>query len=404
MSSETYSTYYVAVDRNELLRQARLAAARSAANEARWRADAAIGRFRAAQALLAFGTIPVADLPVVEEASAEGLERFATRADAFVRDLDAAIGRAKAVDRLHSIASASRDGGGPIGDWSEELRARSAARPGVASKAGDPEMQRTRRQEMAARIVGRLGCALGVKEQREFDALCAEIIGCTDTARGESLATELRLRVQRANDRAERVSADAAAAAGLAQRLSGLDGEDVVRLRAELRSVSDGVSRLPRDLAERVERTKSKAEKRADDAYVNLVLREELSRLGYDVGPEFATLFTAGGEAIVRRREQSEYGVEVGVDAERGTFELSVVRLGECAEPPTADRAFKDKSAEERWCRDDENLTAAMQARGVKRRTIRLLPPGAGAVRVPRSKRAAGSRRIRREDALHRES
>ncbi|MEA2689981.1 MAG: hypothetical protein QOD51_2588, partial [Candidatus Eremiobacteraeota bacterium] len=321
-------------------------------------------------------------------------------AGAFVRDTQARIAQAEAVDRLHTLVRQSQGGTLPVADWSGELQERARA----ARAAQAPALaERERARDTVQRIVGRLECALGADEERNINTLCSALLGCADAARAEGLATELRLRVQRANERAARAKADAAAAVELVQHLRGLEGDDVTGVLTEVQCVIDGTVPLRNELRERVDAVQRAAEKRADDAYVSQVLREELTRLGYETGPEFATLFTGGGEAIVRRPEQPEYGVEVGVDAARGTFELSVVRFAEAAAEDGADRAFVDKSAEERWCKDHDELSAALIARGVKRRTIRQLPPGAQAVRIVRAARDGTPRRVRRDGALQRE-
>jgi hypothetical protein len=401
MSSQTYSSYYVAAGLNELLRRARLGAAAQAARGARARVEAALAAARSAQSELAFGTVEMgAPPPIRASDSASDLERYVTLAGAFVQQTQARIARAQAVDRLHTLGLQSHSGAGPVTDWSDDLAERAAAgRAAQAAAHAEPE----RPADLVRRIVGRLECALGADEQRHFDTLCTAIAGCADAGRADGLATELRLRVQRANERANGAKADAAAATALVQRLRGLEGEDVTAVLGDLQRVVDGAVPLCQELHDRVDSVQRAAEKRADDAYVSEVLRQELARLGYQTGPEFATLFTGGGEAIVRRPEQPEYGVEVGVDAARGTFELSVVRFGDGAQQHGADREFADKRAEERWCEDHDELSAALVARGVKRRTIRQLPPGAQAVRIVRAAGDGATRRVHREERLQRE-
>jgi hypothetical protein len=400
MSSSTFQTYYV--DVNELLRRARLAAASQAARDARGRVEAALAAVREAEWQHGAGSVEIAAPPAAGVGTTEALERYVALADRFVIDAQAAIGRAHAVGRLRALIAETPAASAPVGDWSAELRAR------AASARNDREApavaQGVRLSETVERVVTRLQAALPPEEQRRIDALAGEIVACGDAARAEALLSELRLQVQRTNERAARARHDAEVATNLALQLGGLDGDDVVAVRAQLQDVQDRRLPMRPDLVAEVDAVRKRAEKRADDAYVATVLDEELTRLGYVTGPTFTTLFTRGGESLLRRPEQPEYGVEIGVDSAAGTIDLNVVRLALPKSERPAATAENDKRAEERWCRDHDALRKALARRGIRGRLVSNVPAGARALPLARDEQTNGSRRARRAEALRRET
>lgn len=383
MSGPKCETYYVESERNELLQRARLADAQRAGEEARTRLNAAIADARKVEKQFDVridsirSTVP--NLPQTN-ASVEECEKYVAAVQTTIGRIGAEVGRAEGLAQLRALVATSTQTT-QVSDWSDQLQQsnRGAHTSGtVASKPHD----RDARIEATQRIVGRLEGRSTEEELQNIRALVSEIIATSNAGRAESLETQLRLRVQLANERVRRAQHERAEASRLLEQLRGLEGKEIGGVRDDLQAVRDGQAHLQPDMSGRVETARRAAEKRSNDAYASLVFREELNRLGYSTGEEFTTLFVDGGEAIVIKPEQPEYGVQMRVDASRGTVDLEVVHFGNEQEPVTSERKLRDKNVEERWCQDHQKLRSAMRTRGITGRMVRELPPGARPVKT----------------------
>jgi hypothetical protein len=103
------------------------------------------------------------------------------------------------------------------------------------------------------RILGRLSGNVTSDERLAIERLAAELAQLPDQGRAESLALELRLRAQRANERAEAAVQDAKQATTLRARLRGLEGDDVATVTAALAKVERREQALTEALVRRVE-------------------------------------------------------------------------------------------------------------------------------------------------------
>lgn len=410
MSGPKCDSYYVESGSNELLLQAQRAAAERAARLARERLEAALKSAQQArqklsamiatgqQAEKAFGAsidALSARLPVAPGAgsSVSDIERYIADTERVIAEITAGIGRAEGIAQLRALGANSKIAA-EVADWGDELQQRKNAAEKKAASDAAPAGKN--REELAAHIVSRLQGAANEAELKSIDAVVSEFVKASGAGRADALETELRIRVQRVNERIEKSKQDAVEAAKLLADLRGFKGRDVELIQEELQAVVDGRKALARGAVEKSKEVRANAEKRINDEYAGKVIREELERLGYAVGSEFSTLFVDGGEAVVSRPEESEYAVQMQVDAAKGLIDLAVVRISDSGNTSASERSLRDKSAEERWCADHGKLRTAIRARGVNGRLIKHAPPGAKPIAVTKSVVAAKPSRASR--------
>lgn len=408
MSGPKCDSYYVEDGSNELLLQAQRAAAERAARLARERLEAALKSAQHArqklsamiatgqQAEKAFGAsidALSARLPAAPSAgsSVSDIERYIADTERVVAEITAGIGRAEGIAQLRALAANSKIAA-EVADWSDELQQRKNAAAQKAAEDAAPAGKN--REELAAHIVSRLQGAASEAELKSIDAVVSELVKAGGAGRADALETELRIRIQRVNERIEKSKQESAQAAELLVDLRGFKGRDVELLQEELQAVVDGRKALARDAVEKSKVVRASAQKKINDEYAGKVIREELERLGYAVGSEFSTLFVDGGEAVVSRPEDPEYAVQMQVDASKGLIDLAVVRVSENGKASVSERSLRDKSAEERWCADHGKLRAAIRARGVNGRLIKHEPPGAKPVAAAKTKPSRAPRRV----------
>ena len=192
----------------------------------------------------------------------------------------------------------------------------------VLERQGKPGLdpaQTERFRETAARILGRLELAPGEAVPEELQTLAREIVLAPSVERAESLATELRLAVQRSSDARER---DAAA----------------------------------------------------------FVLEQSLRDLGYEVEDIEATLFVDGGTVHFTRAGLGELLRAHARRSARAHRNFNVVRAS--GDEDTAERRRLDALAEDRWCAEFPRLMQTLAARGHQLDVTRRLEAGEVPVQV----------------------
>jgi hypothetical protein len=160
----------------------------------------------------------------------------------------------------------------------------------------------------AARILGRLERDLLPVVPPALAELARAIVLAPDRDRAEALASELRLKVQAANDNA----------------------------RAE--------------------------RERAEHEAAAFVLETSLRDLGYAVEDIGETLFVEGGVVHFQKRGWGGYFVRLRIDGERRTANFNVVRAGA---PSEGDQRRADHLAEDRWCAEMPRLFETLRSRGL---------------------------------------
>jgi hypothetical protein len=234
-----------------------------------------------------------------------------------------------------------------------------------------PRSDKADREREVMRVLGRLNGTVPEPHRRDMERLAAEIVQMADSGRAAALASELRLRVQRANENAEAKARDIARATAAREGLRGLDGDDVTAVISELNDVERGQSPLTEALLLRAQQVEQAARARADRNYAADVIREELARLGYEVEEDFASLFVSGGEAHIRKPQLPDYRVVMQLDSAAARMDVRLTRLGRPGEPLSQEQRLRDGQTEESWCRDFAELRKAVERRKVASRVLR---------------------------------
>lgn len=279
--------------------------------------------------------------------------------------------------------------GGAFGDRVRASLAATGAVPVIDDVLGAYVLQRQMRAGLdareaeqfratAARVLARLELPAGAALPKALEALAKAIVLAPTQERAESLATELRLAVQRQRDAQHAQRAESDEAKRLLDELP--DDVPAPLLRA-LECVAAGVERMDPALREAAERTLATAaadRERQEQEAATLVLQESLRDLGYEVDDIGATLFVDGGAVHFRRKGWENYFVRLRVDPRERTANFNVVRAK--GDEENAERRRLDALAEDRWCAEFPRLMQTLAARGLELDVTRRL--GAGEVPV----------------------
>ncbi len=246
--------------------------------------------------------------------------------------------------------------------------------------ASETEHTTTAFEETAlARVIGRLAPEVPEPVRASILSVAAERV--EDAFNADALLTEVRRRVQEANQAARRWPDEEEGLHLLLLQVRAFEGVDAEAWVRELETALAERSPLEADRRSAVEAfvlAESAAEERRT---VQRALEETLGELGYEVGGAFETLFVEGGSVFVQRPSWGEYFVRWRVDGESGEANTNVVRAPDAIGGSSVDRARRDREIEEAWCGDVAGLHEALAARGIHSNLLRSMP--AGALPVP---------------------
>ncbi|MFB9839289.1 hypothetical protein ACFFNX_44815, partial [Actinoallomurus acaciae] len=208
----------------------------------------------------------------------------------------------------------------------------------------------------------------------------------------ESRLTEVRIRIQEANERARRRRDDRAAAARFVRELE--THPDAGGVRSRLAEVAEGAAAFDEELRGEAVRLVGDLQREAERHYVTTALREAFEGLGYEVDEGFETLTADSGEAVLTRGDWSQHAVEVRVDDAR-QIRMALLRT----EPAESDDQRRlDVEREEQWCASFEAARERLERAGIHADVRWRIEPGEH--RLPVAQR----RRDRRQpQARHRE-
>lgn len=226
------------------------------------------------------------------------------------------------------------------------------------------------------RIVGRLAPDASDADRADVLAAAAQVAVLRPDVDHETLLDELRLRVQRAQERATTRRADAILAARLLQAVpDGLAGPpdlpELPRLRSELGEVVSGHRTLDPDLRARAEQAVEQVRIVLEREYVRASVADTLGELGYEVDQGFATVTGNPDRMRLVRPDWDGHAVQVVVDGDE--VKAAVVRL---ADRTGADARREDVEREEQWCGDLAKLRVALDGSGVDVVERHIVPPG----------------------------
>ncbi|HEX6467911.1 MAG TPA: response regulator receiver protein [Streptosporangiaceae bacterium] len=282
----------------------------------------------------------------VDAQSPEELAEWAARTGAAIVEAERALsGRiAEAVaGRLFPAPAAGLTtavGGDPTAE-AAATHADAATDAEAAGAAG-----RTEVAETLARVIGRLPPDTAEADYRHVTEAAERAVQAATPSAAEGLLTEVRLRVQRANENTE-------------------------RRRAE----------LAREAAEREAREQEEAERR----YVLDTITTAFADMGYDVDAGFETMTARDGEVFLTRDEWPQHAIKMRLD-DASQLRAAMLRT----EPPRGDDDRRlDAEREQQWCAAFENARARLAAAGVRSDVRWRLEPGVQQLPVTETPRRA---------------
>ena len=229
------------------------------------------------------------------------------------------------------------------------------------------------------RVIGRL--MPEVPESARTAILAVAAKRPEDAFKADAHLTEVRRRVQEANQAAKRWPEEEEALHLLLLQVRAFEGEAAEGWASALEACLSSRTPLEADRRAAVEAFVL-AEASAEERHaVQSALEETLAELGYEVGGAFETLFVEGGSVFVQRPAWGEYFVRWRVDGESGEANTNVVRAPGPGDGSAVDRARRDREIEEAWCGDVAGLREALAERGIHANLVRETP--AGALPVP---------------------
>lgn len=262
-------------------------------------------------------------------------------------------------------------------------------------KAAQEEIEKQKRGEIAARVIGRAPADLDDAERLNLTNLAKAFVD-GPAARWRAIEGELRAEVQRLRARAEKRQSDSAEAAALRRELWGFTAPDAEELATKLAMVEAGDAPFDPSLRSVTAATVDRLKREADRRYAAEVLCDEFKALGYDVGEAFVTAFQNGDGTSVQSRGREPYSIEFTFDAKEDGFGCELVTEDRREDLSQAEIARRDEAAERVWCQDLALALAVAEEKKVRTRVRKRIAPGVQPVRVVASeavKRASGRRR-----------
>jgi 8-oxo-dGTP pyrophosphatase MutT (NUDIX family) len=257
------------------------------------------------------------------------------------------------------------------------------------SQAAQPPLAAT-----VSRVLARLLPDTSDDDRRAVTEAAEQAAAAATHAEAESRLTEVRIRIQQANERARVRRDDRAAAARFLRELAA--HPPAVDACHRLRAVVDGTRPLDEGLRAEAVRLVHDVQRQAEHHYVAAALREAFEELGYEVGEGFETLTARDGEAVLTRGDWAEHAVKVRVDDAR-QVRLALLRT----EPAEGDEQRRlDVEREEQWCASFDAARERLADAGIHADIRRRVEPGEQrlpVVRRPRSRQQARERRRERD-------
>lgn len=223
------------------------------------------------------------------------------------------------------------------------------------------------------RILARLTPDASDEDRAGVLAAAAQVAVPRPDVDHDTLLDELRLRVQRAGERARDRRADAVTAATMLQALpAGSDDPELAGLRTELTSVVAARRALNPGLRARAERATERVRAELERDYVRASVADTLAGLGYQVDEGFATVTASPDRMrLVRQDWNGHHAVQVVVDGDE--VRAAVIRL---EDKVGSDARREDVEREEQWCDDLVKLRATLGESGLHVVERTLVPPG----------------------------
>lgn len=244
------------------------------------------------------------------------------------------------------------------------------------------------RRARIARLLAPLAAGESVEAlPADMGALLAELARPGEEQRAQAVELELQRLVARERTRREAAARAQGRARELLSRLDALTGEDaeVDAMRQSLELAAAGLMELTEQheaRAQALAEARQAAQAEAVRKAAATVLEGTLADLGFVVEPISHTLFMKGGVAHFSRPEWGEYAVRLRTSPADATLNFNVVREAGTTATDAASARLRDLRAEQTWCEHIPRLTQALEARGIRLKTRRLLGAGEAPVQV----------------------
>jgi hypothetical protein len=266
-----------------------------------------------------------------------------------------------------------------------------AATPGEPADPPEPAASSALAATMA-RVLARLLPDISDEERDAVTEAAEQAAAATTEGEAESRLTEVRLRIQRANERARRRRDDRSAAARFLRELAAHPDADAVCAR--LGEVADGTLEFEPALRAEAVRLVGELQHQAEHRYVTDTLKAAFEELGYEVGEGFETLTVGDGEAMLTRGDWAQHAVKVRVDNAR-QVRMALLRT----EPGEGDEQRRlDVEREEQWCASFEAARERLEAAGIHADVRWRVEPGEQRLPVAHSRRTRQQPRARHRE------
>lgn len=269
----------------------------------------------------------------------------------------------------------------------------------LKSSGDDAEQRLRERRSHASEVLARLLPGVPAPDIQALAERAALVVVSVDDASFAVALLDLKFKAQRLNERYSQVLAWSQRAQELLDDLDGFTGSDLRGLRDELLRVIEREIPMRRSLSKEVTAKVAALREDADRHYAAVVLAEELSLLGYDVGPDFQTVLVSGGKLQLIHAEMQEYQVEIETSGGHQPFRSVVSRedtgVGQ-------GREQRDTHMQETWC---EHLAMAFERakdRGVLAQVKHHVKAGVKPVQVGARLKGGQSQRDRATPARKR--
>lgn len=237
------------------------------------------------------------------------------------------------------------------------------------------------------RVLTRLLPDTADEDLRSVTEAAEQVVAAPTLSEAEGRLTEVRIRVQEANERTRARRADRTAAARFLRELAGHPPAEP--LRAALREVAEADRPFDEELRAEAVRLAEEVRRQSEHGYVLDALRTAFGELGYEVGEGFETLTAHDGEAVLTRGDWPQHAVKVRVDDAR-QVRMALLRT----EPADDDEQRRlDVEREEQWCASFEEARERLAEAGVRADVRWRIEPGEQ--RLPVVSRDAARRRPR---------
>jgi hypothetical protein len=243
-----------------------------------------------------------------------------------------------------------------------------------------------------ARVLARLLPDTTDDDRRRVTEAAELAAAATTPDEAESRLTEVRIRIQQANERARRRRDDRAAAARFLLELRNHPEADDVRAR--LGEVADGARLFDDALRAEAVRLVEDLQRQAEHEYVKRTLREAFEELGYELGEGFETLTAQEGEAVLTRGDWAQHTVKVRVDDAR-QVRMALLRT----EPAESDDQRRlDVEREEQWCASFEAARERLARAGIHADVRWRVEPGEQRLPVAQQRRTSRQPQARKRE------